>query len=103
MIGIVAIVFTLKPIPKVIKLDDFLVPGNHFYDLIHHILVLFREITVDFLALMILKRQRKLFELLDKSFGDRERTALNFAVDLGNPDAELLFQIVASLCLTLVI
>ena len=52
---------------------------------------------------MILKRKRKLFEFLDKRFGDRERTALNFAVDLGNSDAELLFQIVASLCLLLVI
>ena len=38
---------------------------------------------------MILKRQRKCFEFLDKSFGDRERTALNFAVDLSNSDAEL--------------
>ena len=52
---------------------------------------------------MILKRQRKLFEFLHKRFGDRERTALNLTVDLGDSDAELLFQIVTSLCLTLVI
>ena len=52
---------------------------------------------------MLLKRNRKLFKFLNKSFRHRERTALNFAVDLGNSDAELLLEIVASLCLTLVV
>ena len=52
---------------------------------------------------MLLKRNRKLFKFLNKSFRHRERTALNLAVDLGNSDAELLLEIVASLCLTLVV
>ena len=52
---------------------------------------------------MLLKRNRKLFKFLNKSFRHRERTALNFAVDLGNSDAELCFQFVTSLGLLLVI
>ena len=52
---------------------------------------------------MLLKRNRKLFKFLNKSFRHRERTTLNLAVDLGNSDAELLLEIVASLCLTLVV
>ena len=52
---------------------------------------------------MLLKRHRKLFKFLNKSLRHRERTALNLAVDLGDSDAELLLEIVASLCLTLVV
>ena len=52
---------------------------------------------------MIIKCDRKLFELVDEICRNRESTALNLLVDLSNSDAELCFQFVTSLGLLLVI
>ena len=52
---------------------------------------------------MLIKSPRKLLQLLHKLGRNREVSALNFLVDLGNSDAELRLEIVASLRLPLVV
>ena len=52
---------------------------------------------------MLIECYGKFFELVDEICRNRESTALNLIVDLGNSDAELLLEIVAGLGLLLVI